>query len=381
MRRSAAAAIVALLIFCTTGYYESIPLPQRQDEDEVLSFEIGYYSQDDGSDDAGGNESIDEDETVFEAIIMLDKPLSERDRLNVRFLGDLISSASQTRLHNPQFRALQSNPSGNEHAELRVGWQRQLPKFTMGYNTSFGIETSSYFSFGYGADFATSFFEDNTTVSLSLQGFTDYFQIKLFNGEEPGYDVRQTITAELGLTQVLTPKTVANLTVNHTHQLGFLSTTFNSVFVDGVEFTETAPDSRRRNSVTIRGKQALSDINAIELGYRFYNDQWKINSHTIDARYFQYVWQRRFLLEPNYRLYTQTAAFFYQPVFTELPELRTSDPDIGDFTGHIFGLKVTWLKPPFLPKWSRDLSLSYSYYLRNDDLAIYWITTGYTLNF
>ena len=360
---------------------DNLNLPRRQDEDQLVSVQFGFYNQDDGSGDRGGNANIDEDEMVYEAIILVDQPLSEKDRLSVRFLGDVVSSASQTRLHNPSFRALQSNPSGNLHGELGLGWQRQYKRFTASHNVSFGGETSNYWSIGYGSSVTTTFNDENTTLGGSFQGYTDHFQVKLFNGVEPGFDTRQTLTGEISLTQVLTPLTIGNLTFNHTHQFGFLSTTFNSVFVNGLETSEEAPSTRRRNSITGRVKQSLSKRSAAELGYRFYNDEWEINSHTVETRYFQYVADRRFLLEPNYRFYTQTAAFFYQESFTTIPEFRTSDPDIGDFTGHIFGIKVTWNRPQFLPKWSRGIYLGYNYYYRTDDLKIFWITTGYTATF
>ena len=231
---------------------EPDPLPRREQEDDSLSVGFGYYRQDDGPNDEGGNSNIDEDETVYEAIIILDKTLNDRDRLNVNFIGDIISSASQTRLHNPQFGALQSNPSGNKRFALGAGWQRQLTESTFGFNGSFGAERSNYYSGGYGGNFAKSFREAHTNLSFSFQGYTDYFQIKLFNGIEPGYDYRQTLSAEIGLTQILSRRTIANLSFHHTHQFGFLATTFNSVFINGVEFSEEAPSKRRRNAITAR---------------------------------------------------------------------------------------------------------------------------------
>ncbi len=356
-------------------------LPRHEDRDDSVSVGFGFYKQNDGAGDRGGNPNIDEDETVYEAIILLDKSLNDQDRFNIRVVGDLISSASQSRFHNPQFRALQSNPSGNKRAELGGGWSRQEDDYSFGFNGSFSIEASEYYSMGYGSNFSKKFRDDLTTLSVIFQGYTDIFVLKLFDGTEPNTDYRQTLTSEIGLTHTLSPSTVANLTFNYTQQFGFLATTFNSVFINGVEFSETAPSKRRRNSLTGRIRQGLWPSNAAELGYRFYNDSWGINSHTLELNVSQYLAKRHLLIAPSYRFYVQDAANFYQMNFTTQDIFRTSDPDLGNFIGHIAGLKISVLDIPVFTKWANDISLGFNYYFRDDGLDIYWIEAGYAWHF
>lgn len=357
------------------------PLPDRLSEDDRLYMQFGFYHQNDGAGDHGGNPALDERETVYEAIIMVDKAIGERDRLNVRFLGDLVSSASVAKYNKPLFRALQSYPSGNKHGELGLGWQHKFDAFTAGIHGSFAYEASMFFSGGYGLDVSIPFNNDNTTVGIWLQGNTDHFQEKLFTGYNNGYDTRQTISGEIWVNQVLTPKTQVNLNYHHTEQYGFLATTYQSVFINGVEFAERAPDSRHRDAWTGRLKQAITDWNAFELGYRYYHDTWDINAHTVDLRLFQYLIPKRVMLQPSYRYYTQDAAFFYAMAFPTYFVQMTSDPDLGHFDGHDFGIGVTIFDAPFLPILKADLDVSYHYYMKSDDLNLWWITVGYAAKF
>jgi hypothetical protein len=355
--------------------------PLREEEDDAFGFKFGFYYQNDGPLSQGGNLVLDEDETVYEAIIFLDKAITEKDKLHVQFLGDIVSSASIARYHDPLYRFLQSNPSGNKHGEISASWTHQFEGFYLGGSGLFSAEFSRYYSFGGGFHVGTALFDDNTFLEFRFEAIKDYFQIKLFNGFEPGYDKRDSFSESLSITQVLTPQTLVNLTWDHTNQNGYLATTYNAVFFGGLEHMEIAPAKRRRDALTLRAKQSLSQSNAIEVGYRYYNDSWAIDSHTMDSRFFQYVWNRRILLEPNYQFYEQDPAYFYQPVFFFLTPLRTADPDLGDFDSHIFGIKVTLLDPKFFPSWKGDIDIGFNYNLRSDDLEIFWITAGYILRF
>ena len=376
-------AIGTCLVFavCSPLLAQDLSLPTREEEDEQFSFHLGVFRQTDGEGNLGGNPFIDEDETVYEALIVLDQKMSERDRMNLRFLGDLVSSASITRETNPMFQALQSHPSGNKHAEVGFGWTHDYDDYKFGYEASIGYEASEYVSAGWGLNLAVPLPGGNTEARLKYHGYLDSFRVKLFNGVQPRHDQRLTHTLEGGVTHVLTPKTVADITLSHTQQSGFLATTWHSVFVSGVEVSEQVPSSRRRDSVTVRVKQSLSKLNAVELGYRYYDDDWGIRSGTFEAKYFQYLFGRRLLVEPNYRYYDQKGARFFDRQFSVPLEFMTSDPDLGNFRGRSVGLKGTVIKAGWLPGRKADLSLSYDYYRRTDGITFYWAIFGYTVKY
>lgn len=350
-------------------------------EEDLLSAGFGFYLQDDGPDHRGGNPKLPEDEFVFEGIILLDKSLSPADRLNVKLLGDIVSSASQMRYHNPQFRALQANPSGNKHLATDVGYSHEFTNYKLGTHAGFGFEAHEFYSWIYGINANFSFQEKNTILGLRLDGFTDYFHIKLYDGTMPGYGTRQTFSPEVNLLQVFSPYDLVNFNLSYTTQFGMLETSYFSVFVNDIERGEKMPDQRHRGAIAARWKHSLSPWNTLELGYRFYLDTWKIYSHTAEARFFQYLYHKNILLEPSIRFYTQTGAEFYRREFTMLPAFRSSDTDLGPFTGALFGLRLSLIELPFFPVGINELSVGGSYWLRNDGMMIYWFDLGYLFRF
>jgi len=349
--------------------------------DNTLSAGFGFYFQNDQPEHTGGNPKLDEDEFVFEGIIMLDKSLSERDRLNVRVLGDIVSSASQMRYHNPQFRALQANPSGNKHLAADVGYIHNFEALNFGSHAGFGFEANEFYSWLYGLNVAVPLMDNNTTLSVRFDGFTDYFHIKSFDGTMPGYSMRQTFTPEINLLQVLSPLDLVNFNLSYTVQFGMLETTYYSVFVADIEHSEKMPAERHRSSIAGRWKHSLSSENTIEVGYRFYLDTWKLYSHTAELRFFQYLYFKQLLLEPSVRFYTQTGAEFFQREFDILPLYRSSDSDLGPFTGALFGLRLALIEMPFFPVGINELSIGAHYWLRNDGMMIYWFDLGYLFRF
>ncbi len=340
--------------------------------DDSLSIGATAYLQTDGADHIGGNPKLDEDEFVFEGIMILNKTLSERDKLNVKLLGDLISSASETRLFNPQFRALQSGASGNKRIATDIGYAHRFDGFTMGVHGGYSYEADIYMSWPYGVNFGIPMMGGNSVLGIRLDGYTDYFLNKYYNGTTHGYAYRQTISTEGSLTQVLSPLDILNLTLTYIFQTGTLQTSYYSVFLNNVEQREIMPPQRHRGAVSARWKHSISPMNTLELGYRFYGDTWNIYSHTAEVKLFQYFFAKRFLLEPSVRFYTQTGAYFYERAFATLPTYRTSDTDLGPFTGAIFGLGASLIRPPFFPFWLDNVAITGNYWLRDDGFQVYW---------
>ncbi len=131
----------------------------------------------------------------------------------------------------------------------------------------------------------------------------------------------------VGVTQVFTQHDIAQFSLSHTSEEGYLS--------DPYKFFDFRPDERSENVVSVRWNHYFDATSGTaRLGYRYYTDTWQVRSHTLDAEYVQplpYGWT----VTPDLRLYTQTAASFYvNPVY---------DPDIGaPFpAGYVFGAPVS----------------------------------------
>lgn len=341
-----------------------------------LSVKTAAYQQN----DSGGIEQVDEDATVFEAIIFSSTPITEKGDLNVRLIADLVSAASIEREHNAQYRALQSGASGNYRFGGTVGWSQREESFDWRVGAGGAVEYA-YTSLSGNAGVTWHLNERNTGLGLDIQVYQDTVELIRYNGEDQGEADRDTYTVDLTWTQVLTPYSHLALVLSQTEQDGFLATSYNSVFVDGVEASEELPDSRSRTSITARYKLAVREHDAVEVGGRWYADDWGIGAGTLDMRYGLALDGGRLLLEPRYRLHVQDEADYYQEEWSgTLPEYRTSDPDLGDFTGHMFGLKATFIDRRLFGL-DADWDLSANYYTRDNGLDMIWLAFGMSLEY
>lgn len=81
----------------------------------------------------------------------------------------------------------------------------------------------------------------------------------------------------------------------------------------------------------------------VEPRYRFYADDWDVQSHAIDLRvHFRPL--RSLRLRTRYRFYTQTESYFFRDdgVWADDFPWRTDDPKMDDFRSHTAGLELVW---------------------------------------
>ena len=333
-----------------------------------LTIKLSGYHQE----DRGGIAEVDETASVFEAVILAKKQLTDTGTLSVRLLGDLVSAASIERAHNAEFRAQQGGASGNYRAGIGAGWSEHGARIDWRVGGQIATEYA-YFSTGLSGGATWHRPGSNTALSADVQIYRDTVELIRFNGENQGSDDRDTYTLDLGWHQVLSPADVLALDLTLAQQRGFLATSYNSVFPPSGEASEELPDNRVRTAITGRWRHSLSDISAAEIGARYYQDDWGVAAVTADLRYGRYLFDRSLLLEPTYRLHVQQAADDYRETWSDpLPEFRTSDPDLGDFTSHTIGVQATFLDAPwFGERGDWDIALYGSD--RDNGLRAFWI--------
>jgi hypothetical protein len=147
------------------------------------------------------------------------------------------------------------------------------------------------------------------------------------------------------LSQVISKNTLVQSTASFTHQSGYLSNPYKYVYIRGeitpeeyyqmyadgdtvnwdeitqLEvvgtelFREVRPDKRNIFSLSNRVNQYLPELDAsIHFDYRFYTDDWNVNSHTFELKWFQSL-PGGFMVTPGIRYYSQSAAEFFAPYF------------------------------------------------------------------
>jgi len=105
---------------------------------------------------------------------------------------------------------------------------------------------------------------------------------------------------------------------------------------------ERHPDHRERRDTFVKLNHYFAQRSSLKLGYRYYNDDWGIDSHELDSKLSQYVTQGLFA-RYEYRYYTQTAADFHRDEYVSVNGIdgyRTGDYRMGDLSSHLFGFAL-----------------------------------------
>lgn len=191
------------------------------------------------------------------------------------------------------------------------------------------------FSLGYRNSYETDYLSNSLTLSGKYEGFSrnTIFELRVSGAMDTvgrsgdanfAEDVR-TVSTWFGLTQVLTKKLIVQASAEYRWSKGFLSSPYRYVPIgtdmqncktpQGFCLPEAHPGKRSRVAAVVRARYAISPKISLGGGYRFYYDQWKVQSNTGTLDLSASV-GKGFLLSLDGRIYQQSAAFFFAPEYT-----------------------------------------------------------------
>ncbi len=154
--------------------------------------------------------------------------------------------------------------------------------------------------------------------------------------------VRETIDLIAGVTHIINRRTVGQINLAFSTSSGYHSDPYKVFSVvdretgvpisdpvfSGSSYYEKRPGERQRISLTFKlNHQLYPSDNIIHGSYRFYTDDWGVNSHTFDFNY-RFNLEDTNYFEPRIRLYTQTKADFYQNQFF-VDDAGENDPSVN----------------------------------------------------
>lgn len=154
---------------------------------------------------------------------------------------------------------------------------------------------------------------------------------------------------KLGLTQVITKDMLLELNYEGITDEGFLNNPYRSVrYLDpgGNSYSyeaEIYPNTRTSSALAVRSVYYLPYRAAVSGEYRFFTDTWGIDAHNVNIGY-THPLQGGWMLEGNYRYYTQNAADFYSDLFPfqGAQNFMARDKELSMFTSHTFGVKLSY---------------------------------------
>lgn len=418
--------ILTLLFCCTVLAQEAEKTVYRKRVLESTELEIlgSYYTQD-GKNAAvtGGIGTEEISNTAADIVVSI--PLNIDDVLTITAGISAYTSASSSNL-NPFDGAQEADPfvasSGASKGDSLLQLSANYSHSSADRNTVWSVHASAatehdYSSLGFGGSLIKLFNEKNTEVSISFSAYLDNW-IYLYpyelggpggdpeEGYVPPFDInnftvtgnpnytpiftpydktnRNTYSLGLGFSQILSKKAQASIVVDVTQQNGQLANHMQRMYFSDIDDTfienfhladdvERLPGKRFKTAIGGRFNYYLNEQFTIRTFYRYYFDDWGINSHTASVE-IPYKINDKWTLYPSYRFYNQSASKYFAPYETHLSTSTyyTSDYDLSKFTANQFGFGVSYTNPFARFKIGRmrfkSFDIRYDMYKRNTGL-------------
>lgn len=165
-----------------------------------------------------------------------------------------------------------------------------------------------------------------------------------------------------GVTQVVNKNTLTQFNYSYGESNGYQNDAQKMVSIiddDGEVVSniyESRPDARTKQTLFGKLKYATGKHTVLDIHYRYYWDNWGVNSHTLSAGY-QIEIGKRFKIEPQFRVYKQSAAdFFRHSIFEE----NSDTADLPQYLSADYRLAATT---------NTTLGVNFDYRLKNSDIV------------
>lgn len=241
--------------------------------------------------------------------------------------------------------------------DIRRAYNLSLNLKLKNHTISAGVAESKehdYLSRGISLGDAIEFNDKNTVLHFGVSHNFDSVR----HANQVDWSPKDSTEAIVGISQLLSPKTIASADFTFGYEEGFLSDPYRQAefIYAGHPFgsvrSEIRPSQRTKEVGLLRVTQYFDSLNAsLEGSYRFYHDSYGIAASTIGLTWHQWL-GKRLIVEPGVRFYQQGAASFYQPLFNVNPATAvnySSDYRLSEFYSLDFGAQLTviitdWLR-------------------------------------
>ena len=277
--------------------------------------------------------------TVVSPLVAISRDAWRGGTVGASYVADVVSSASIDVVSNATKRM------NDFRSEITTALTQKWRASTFSASYIYSIE-HDYESHTANLGFSQDLFQRNTTLSLGAT----FVHNDVGRSGDQAFHRRLLVTgAAASWTQVLTKRLIAQLSYTFTYNDGYQSSPYRFVPVqgamDGVLFKvpETTPGERFRHAFVAGLNQHLFTDSSIQGDYRFYVDNWGMQSHTLQLRYF--VTWKDVTLRVRERFYYQSGVDFYKPHYDEVEAFMTTDRESSTLWSNLAGLKVSWRLP------------------------------------
>lgn len=323
--------------------------------------------------------------SLVEPVMRISKEIDDDEFINVRMVADVLTGASPNGAAPSDTPQTFTTPSGkstyteaanttplddtfkDSRGAINLEWDTPLTTTLRGtFGGNFSNE-HDYLSTGLSVVFAQDINQRHTTLSLGLSlnndtvnpeggvpvGLTEmptFPTRKATDGSEQDKTIKEVL---FGVTQIINRSTLMQANYSWGNSDGYLTDPYKILSVlenDGsgnLRATnpyvyENRPDKRTYQIVFWKAVHQFKNEHVLNLSYRYFWDDWDIQSHTIDMRY-RFDFDGGHYLQPHLRYYQQGAADFYRQTLTDGEDTTLSnasaDYRLGEFTTQTIGMK------------------------------------------
>lgn len=280
--------------------------------------------------------------------------------------SDVWASGSLSYSHSSDDRNKIISANANFAAEYdysSVGLGASFTQLTHSKNTELSIKGSAFFD-------TWSLIYPSELRSFGLRGGGDDDDDEDFNINNhtitgnPNYNPmvvplagrnRNSYAVGLGFSQILSKKMQMSLALDVVYQEGQLSTPFQRVYFADVansfvenfhlaDDIERLPSTRTKIALGTRLNYYVNESIVLRSFYRYYRDDWKLQSHTASIEMPIKIMMGQFSFYPSYRYYYQSAVEYFAPYDQHLSSSKfyTSDYDLSNYHAHQLGFGLSY---------------------------------------
>jgi hypothetical protein len=140
-------------------------------------------------------------------------------------------------------------------------------------------------------------------------------------------------SAWVGVTRIVSQRALVRFGVSYTYREGFLT--------DPYKYKDRRPDERKEWTVGAGYRYFFEEQNAaVHIDYRYFNDDWDVQSHTVDVAWYQNFGQDT-IVTPFIRYYTQHEAEFFSNLLDEQARYFADDYRLAAFGAFSYGVRLS----------------------------------------
>jgi Protein of unknown function (DUF3570) len=243
--------------------------------------------------------------------VQLTVPVAGAWQVDGSYVADAVSGAS------PAYHTVARSAAKiiDRREAVSAGLTRYWPGGTFKAGAAYSTE-SDYVSRALSAQGSVSSDDKNTTFNFGVGITRDV--INPVNKRTTD-ETRRTYEATLGITQVLTPVDLVQLSLSLAQGRGYFS--------DPYKLLDERPRQRDQRIVMLRWNHHFESVEGTtRVSYRHYTDTWDVKAHTLTLEYVQPL-GTGWTLTPLVRFHSQGAARFYRDVNPAAPTRISVPPN------------------------------------------------------